>query len=36
MSNLAIMVQHIYAAFGRRDISALLKCLSENVEWGGP
>jgi hypothetical protein len=26
-------VQHIYAAFGRGDIPAILACLAEDVEW---
>jgi ketosteroid isomerase-like protein len=27
-------VQHIYAAFGRGDVPAILECLAEDVEWG--
>lgn len=26
-------VQHIYAAFGRGDVPAILACLAEDVEW---
>jgi len=26
-------VQHIYAAFGRGDIPAILACLAEDVDW---
>jgi ketosteroid isomerase-like protein len=26
-------IRHIYAAFGRGDISAILECLSDDVEW---
>jgi hypothetical protein len=30
------IVQRIYAAFGRRDIPAILAMLSPDVEWGEP
>ena len=26
-------VQHIYAAFGRGDVPAILACLAEDIEW---
>ena len=26
-------VQHIYAAFGRGDVAAILDCLADDVEW---
>jgi ketosteroid isomerase-like protein len=29
-------VQEVYAAFGRRDIKAILALLSPEVEWGEP
>jgi ketosteroid isomerase-like protein len=30
------LVGNLYAAFGRRDIAAILAVLSEDVEWGEP
>jgi hypothetical protein len=26
-------VQHIYAAFGRGDVPAILECLADDIEW---
>ena len=30
------IVQHLYSAFGNRDINSILTMLSEDVEWGEP
>ncbi len=30
------IVQHLYSAFGNRDINSILAMLSEDVEWGEP
>ena len=30
------LVKELYAAFGRRDVQAILNLLSDNVEWGEP